>query len=68
MAKGWRQRWFASHESAKLFVRSIWDDAWGVEMRKVNAANRKYNHGFTVRWYWRNGVPAERKALSEVAA
>lgn len=51
----WQNRWFETESEAKAFVKSIWNESWGVELRKVNKANRTYSHGFTVRWYWRDG-------------
>lgn len=53
MKINWHTRWFETEEEAKAFVNAIWNQAWGVELRRVNSANKTYDHGYTVRWYWR---------------
>ena len=53
MTKNWQTKWFASYSEADAFVTSIWNTSWGVELRKVNAGNKVYTSGYTVRWYAR---------------
>jgi hypothetical protein len=36
---------------AALRERETVADVWGVEINKVNKANKTYTHGYTVRWY-----------------
>jgi hypothetical protein len=55
-AKQWQTKWFSSLDDARSFAREITPKAWGVEVTKVNRANKQYTHGATVRWYWRPGV------------
>lgn len=45
-------KWFETKEEcrAMLTEREKHVDVWGVDILKVNKANRTYNHGFTVRW------------------
>ena len=49
----WNNRWFETEDEVMSFAKSIWNQAWGVEVRKVNKANRTYQSGYTIRWYWR---------------
>lgn len=46
------KRWFETHEEAKAFAWALPANAWGVEVRKVNKANKRYTHGATVEWYY----------------
>lgn len=52
----WQTRWYATKDEALAFVQSIARCAWGIELRKVNKANKTYAFGYTVQWYWKKGV------------
>ena len=54
MRISWQNKWFETESEARAFIREIWDSAWGVELRKVNKANRTYTTGYTLRWYWKD--------------
>jgi len=43
-------KWIADEAEARAFTRAKAKTHWSVELRKVNKANKKHTHGFTVTW------------------